>query len=78
MPPLIEHASARERIVLLVGLVMMLPALRSQMNCSSGSPNTSGMSGLRRGSMQVSATTGSESTKSFGCNPAVWSPARAR
>ena len=36
LPPLIAQASASERMVLLSGPVMMLPALRSQMNCSAG------------------------------------------
>ena len=33
-PPFTAQASASERMVLLVGLVMMFPALRSQMNLS--------------------------------------------
>ena len=59
--PFTAHASDNDRIVLLVGPVMMLPALRSQMNLSSGTPSRSGMSLLSRASMHVSAASGSES-----------------
>src|SRR5438034_2425570 len=64
LPPLTAQARASERTVLLSGPVMMFPALRSQMNCSSGSPSISGISRFRRGSMQVSATSGSASANS--------------
>jgi hypothetical protein len=47
-PPFTAHASASERIVLLNGLVMMLPALRNQMNCSPGKPSTFGKSAFKR------------------------------
>ena len=57
--PLIAQASAIERMVLLIGPVSTLPAFRSQMNCSSGNPSASGMNRFSRGSMQVSAATGS-------------------
>ncbi len=63
LPPLTAHASASERMVLLNGLVMMLPALRSQMNSSAGSASAFGKKAFRRGSMHVSATTGNSSAK---------------
>src|SRR5438093_4731427 len=78
LPPFTAQAMASERIVLLSGPVMMLPALRSQMNCSPGRARTFGNNALSRGSMHVSATTGSSSSKSPGWTPAFWSPAIAR
>ena len=48
-PPLMAQASASERMVLLNGPVMMLPALRSQMKYSSGRPRTPGKKRFRRG-----------------------------
>ena len=78
LPPFTAHASASERMVLLNGLVMMLPALRSQMNCSPGKPSAFGKNAFRRGSMHVSAMTGNSSAKSAGCKPAELSPATAR
>src|SRR5579885_222806 len=57
---------------------MMLPALRSQINWSAGSARALGKKAFRRGSRQVSATTGNSSTKSPGCRPASASPATAR
>ena len=42
LPPLMAQASASDRMVLLNGPVMMLPALRSQMNCSLGNASTFG------------------------------------
>ena len=59
LPPLTAQASASDRIVLLNGAVMMLPAFRSQMNCSPGKPSTFGNNEFNRGSTQVSAITGS-------------------
>ncbi len=41
-PPLTAHASASERMVLVNGPVMMLPALRSQMNSSAGNASAFG------------------------------------
>jgi hypothetical protein len=78
LPPLTTQASANDRIVLLSGPVMMFPALRSQMNCSLGTPSTSGSRLLSRTSMHVSATTGSSLSNSDGWTPALWSPATAR
>src|SRR6266480_7926817 len=78
LPPLTAQASASERMVLLSGPVMMLPALRSQMNCSSGTPSISGTSRFRRGSMQVNATRGSESENSGVFKVAFAPPATAR
>ena len=78
LPPFTAHASASERMVLLNGPVMMLPALRSQMNCSAGNASAFGNSAFNRGSMHVSAMTGSSSAKSAGCRPALASPATAR
>ena len=46
-PPLTAHASASERMVLLNGPVMMLPALRSQMNSSAGSASAFGKKGVQ-------------------------------
>ena len=57
-PPLTAQASAMERSVLLSVPVIMLPALRSQMKCSSGKPRTPGKKRLKRGSMQVRAMSG--------------------
>ena len=65
-PPFTAQASASERRVLLMGLVMMFPALRSQMKCDSGTPSASGSRWLSRASMQVSATSGSASANSSG------------
>ena len=70
-PPLIAHAIASDRMVLLSGPVMIFPALRSQMNCSFGTPSTSGSSGFSRTSMHVSATTGNSLSNSAGCKPAL-------
>ena len=78
LPPLTAHASASDRMVLLNGPVMMLPALRSQMNCSAGNASAFGKIAFNRGSTHVSAMTGSSSSKSAGCRPAVVSPATAR
>src|SRR5437867_7629827 len=78
LPPLTAQARASERMVLLSGPVMMLPAFRSQMNWFSGTPSAPGIKELSRGSIQVSATMGSSSAKSAGCNPAFASPPRAR
>ena len=78
LPPLTAQASASERSVLLSGPVMMLPALRSQMNCSSGTPSISGISRFRRGSMQVRATSGKESAKSDASKFALALAATAR
>src|SRR6266536_802011 len=78
LPPLTAQASVSERIVLLSGPVMILPALRSEMNCSSGTPSISGMSRFRRGSMHVSATMGSASANSAGFNAAFAPAATAR
>ena len=63
-PPLTTHASASERTVLLSGPVMRLPALRSQMNDSSGNPSARGTSAFSRGSMHVSTMAGSASANS--------------
>src|SRR5439155_1803756 len=78
LPPLTAQASASERRVLLSGPVMRLPALRSQMNCSSGTPSISGISRFRRGSMQVNATSGSESANCGVFKFAFVPPATAR
>src|SRR5437879_5131530 len=78
LPPLTAQARASERMELLSGPVMMLPAFRSQMNWLSGTPSAPGINVLSRGSMHVSATMGSSSAKSAGCTPALASPARAR
>ncbi len=78
LPPLTAQAKASERMVLESGPVMMLPALRNQMKSSASTPSTFGKSAFNRGSMQVRATTGSSSSKSLGCTPALWSPATAR
>src|SRR5262249_20605780 len=75
--PFTAQASASERIVLLVELVITLPALRSQINCSSGIPSTSGNNGFKRGSMQLKATSGNSDSNSAVCNPALPSPATA-
>ena len=42
LPPLTAQASASDRMVLLNGAVMMLPALRSQMNSSAGNASAFG------------------------------------
>ena len=43
-------------MVLLTGPVMILPALRNQMNCSGATPRAWGSRALSRGSTQVNAT----------------------
>ena len=77
-PPLTAQASASDRMVLLNGPVMMLPALRSQMKSSAGNASAFGKKAFSRGSMHVSAMTGSASANSAGCRPALASPATAR
>ena len=58
----LDRAGQRQRPqVLLIGPEMMLPALRSQMNCSAGSASAFGKKALSRGSMHVSAMTGNAS-----------------
>jgi hypothetical protein len=45
-------------MVLLAALVITLPALRNQMNCSGRNPRTRGKWEFKRGSMQVKAING--------------------
>ena len=63
LPPLTTQARASERIVLLSGPVMMLPAFRSQMNWSLGIPITSGSSGFRSSGVWVTGSSSRSRTR---------------
>ncbi len=78
-PPFTAHASASDRIVLLIVPVIRLPAFRSQMNCSAGNPSTLGNSAFNRGSHARQRNHRQFSfSKSTTRTPAVASPATAR
>src|SRR4051812_15578403 len=63
LPPLMATERANVRVIELIGSKMILPALRSQINLSSGMPRTFGKWRFSRGSMQVSATIGKSDAK---------------